>query len=70
MSEPTEYPEPETSCDSCWHYEDIRDSWFGEVMYCHYHKKPRVNYHTCDEYENADMVEFPEADITTTQEER
>ena len=57
----SEHQEPQVYCDSCWWCDAIcGDSRFGVVMYCHYHEEPRVNYHTCDDYENADAVEFPD----------
>ena len=57
MREPPEYPEPQVFCDSCWYYDDIHDSRFGVVMYCHYHEELREDYEICDEYEDAAGLE-------------
>ena len=56
MKEPPEQPEPQTFCDSCWWCDDIRDSRFGVVMYCHLHGGAYEDYEACDEYEDAERI--------------
>lgn len=56
MTEPPEYPEPETFCDSCWWCDDIHDSRFGVVMYCHYHGEVYEDYEMCDDYDDAEVI--------------
>ena len=53
----SEHQEPQTFCDSCWFYDDIRNSWFEEVMYCRYHGEAYEDYEICDEYEDAARLE-------------
>lgn len=57
MTEPPEWPEPQNVCGSCWYYDEIENSRFEVVMYCHYHEEAYEDYEICDEYENAAVVE-------------
>lgn len=45
--------EPLVSCDSCWWCDEITNSKFGVVMYCHYHEETYEDYEICDEYKTA-----------------
>lgn len=56
MREPPEYPEPQVFCGSCWYYDEIANSRFEVVMYCHCHEEAYEDYEACDWYENAARI--------------